>query len=148
MTRKVIAKRKKKHKSITALKKDLWKPFALYNKLVHSVDGRFCNCFTCDRVIEIGTSGCHLGHFISKAAYPVYYFDERAVRPQCYFCNVNLGGNELVFYKNLCDHIGQDEVDYMFENRFQKVKRTREYYEMEIPRYQELVKFQQQAIYA
>ena len=115
-----MAKRKQKTK--TQLKKDLWKVFSLHQKLVYSEDGQFCQCYTCDRTIEIGTSGCHGGHCLSKAAHSILYFDERAVRPQCYYCNINLGGNEYEFNERLKLEIGLNDWSDMYDSRFGEFK--------------------------
>ena len=87
-------------------KKRLWEQFALYIKILHSVDGENCNCFTCDKPLVIGTTNCQAGHCLSKADNPALYFDERSVRPQCYYCNINLGGNEYEFNERLKQQIG------------------------------------------
>ncbi len=118
----------KKPKTISKLKKDLWKLFSLYIKLARSEDGQYVACYTCDKPLEIGTSNCQGGHLFSKAAYPIYYFDERAVRPQCYYCNINLGGDELNFFNRLKEEIGEDVAQEMYDNRHEKVKRSREWY--------------------
>ena len=88
---------KRKTKGIAALKKDLWKHFALFIKLKYSSDGQYTECYTCGRSLEIGTSSCHAGHWLTKKGYPVHYFHENNVRPQCYHCNINLSGNTLSF---------------------------------------------------
>lgn len=129
-----------KKKGVAKLKKDLWKQFSLYTKLVYSHDGEYVNCYTCDKPMQIGTSNCHGGHCLSKSAFPILYFDERAVRPQCYYCNINLGGNEYEFNQNLKDEIGQDEWQSMYDGRHEKVKRYQEWYEDKIAYYKQAIK--------
>ena len=41
-------------------------------------------------------------------------YDMRNLRWQCYYCNINLGGNGAVFYKNLVEKEGQEYVDELF----------------------------------
>ena len=129
-----------KNKTIGKLKKELWKLFSLYIKLVYSHDGRYVSCYTCGCPLEIGTSGCHAGHCLSKSAYPVLYFEEMAVRPQCYRCNVNLGGNEYEFNQKLKDEIGHDSWQLMYDNRHEKVKHSREWYQEKIDYYNNAIK--------
>ena len=126
-------KKKKKQKSLGSLKKDLWKLVSYYQKLVYSEDGFYVPCYTCDRSLEIGTGNCHGGHCLSKAAYSTLYFDLRAIRPQCYYCNINLGGNEYEFNERLKLEIGEEDWQDMYDNRHQKVKRDRFWYMDQIP---------------
>lgn len=134
-TTKVKTKLKKKVKTLGALKKDLWGVFSLHQKLVHSVDGEWCNCYTCEKPIKIGSADCHGGHCMSKAANPAIYFDERAVRPQCYKCNVHFGGQHVEFCEQLKQEIGIESFREMYKNRKVIAKRTRDYYETQIEYY-------------
>ena len=126
-------------KKLSVLKKNLWKEFALHQKLVYSEDGEHCECYTCGKWMKIGTKDCQAGHCLSKAAYSILYFDERAVRPQCYYCNINLGGSEYVFNENLKQEIGLAAWTDMYENRHQKVKRDRIWYVDQIAYYKEAI---------
>jgi hypothetical protein len=129
-----IAKKKKKpakEKTKTAawLKTNkLWPVFSLHQKLVHSDDGAWCKCYTCDKPIEIGTANCQGGHCLSKAVYKNLYFDERAVRPQCYYCNINLGGMHYDFCEKLKQEIGLDAFNDMKLHGRDIVKRDAKWY--------------------
>lgn len=118
----------KKQKSAAALKKELWPIFSLHQKLVHSSDGKWCQCYTCEKPLEIGTTNCQGGHCLSKAVYKNLYFDERAVRPQCYYCNINLGGMHYDFCEKLKQEIGVDEFNAMKATGRDAVKRYRDWY--------------------
>lgn len=84
-----------KKKSLSQLKKDLWKVFSQY---IRQRDKNIC--FTCGRYAE--GSGYHAGHFIPKSVGGLeLYFNEENVRGQCYNCNINLGGNQYEFAKRL-----------------------------------------------
>lgn len=126
---------KRKPKGVAKLKKDLWKQFALWTKLKYSDDGRWCSCYTCGNPLEIGTSGCQAGHWLPKGGYSVHYFNPDNVRPQCYRCNVNLGGNAAVFERALREEIGEDLVEDMYHIRHAKVKRTITWYQEQIEHY-------------
>jgi hypothetical protein len=71
-------------------------------------------CFTCRKPIE--GSGCQLGHFIPNSvggASLRYNLDN--LRLQCYYCNINCGGQGAIFYRNLVEEKGQEFVDNLFK---------------------------------
>ena len=138
-------KAKPKMRKVSAIKSELWDLFSLHQKLVHSSDGKWCNCYTCDKPIEIGTIDCQGGHAFSKAANPALWFDERAVRPQCGRCNLAEEGNHYIFNERLKQEIGLAEWQHMYDNR--KTLRTGsrqvyldkiEYYKAEISKLKSL----------
>ncbi len=133
-------KTKAKTKKISKLKKSLWDLFSLHQKLVYSVDGLHCDCYTCGACLTIGTSNCQGGHCLSKAACSNIYFDERAVRPQCYRCNINFGGMHYEFNEKLKMEIGMEAWTDMYEKRLISVKRNWAWYEEQIEYYQQAVK--------
>ena len=118
----------KKPKTAAALKKELWQIFSLHQKLVHSEDGEWCQCYTCDKPIMIGSSDNHGGHCLSKAGNPNLYFDERAVRPQCLRCNVSHGGMHYEFNEKLKQEIGMEAWQDMYDNRKNLVKKNAVWY--------------------
>jgi hypothetical protein len=72
---------------------------------------------------------------MSKAANPNIYFDERAVRPQCYACNINYGGQHVEFCENLKQEIGIESFNEMYESRKLVPKRSRHWYAEQISYY-------------
>lgn len=142
VTKLILKKSKPKKQKTSAWLKinKLWPVFSLYQKLVHSVDGEWCNCYTCDKPIQIGTTNCQSGHCVSKAVYKNLYFDERAVRPQCYYCNINLGGMHYDFCLKLKDEIGLDSFSYMIKHGKDIVKRDAKWYLEQIKYYEDQVK--------
>lgn len=96
-------------KTIPQLQATLWDIFARWVKLNWSEDGAFCNCFTCNKTIEIGSRDCQAGHFIPRTYAPTK-FDERNVRPQCSYCNEHRHGAHVEFRENLINEIGLDQV--------------------------------------
>jgi hypothetical protein len=122
-----IRKRLRK-KGVSALKKILWKDFALWVKLNWSSDGKNVNCFTCEKPMFIGDPACQGGHWLSKAAYSVHYFNENNVRPQCASCNLFYQGEGEAFRRALELEIGSDAVNEIYETRFDKWKPTRDWY--------------------
>lgn len=133
----LTTKKRKKEKGIAQLKKDLWKLFALYVKKKASEDGEYVNCYTCNAVMKIGTSNCHAGHWLSKKGSSRHYFNEDNVRPQCYRCNINLGGNAPVFERRLKEEIGEEAVEAMYETRLVSIKRSRDWYLEKIEEYKQ-----------
>lgn len=78
-------------------------------------------CFTCDK--PISGSNKQLGHFIPNSiggALLRYNLDN--LRLQCYYCNINLGGNGSEFYRRLLKEKGQKHIDNLFELKGQATK--------------------------
>jgi len=114
-----------KQKTVGKLKKDLWKVFALYVKQRESKDGETCSCISCGSTLQIGTSNCQAGHYYPKGGFPGLYFEEDNVFPQCYRCNVNLGGNTQLYRENLITRIGIERVERLDSLRHQLKRYTR-----------------------
>lgn len=79
---------------------------------------RYSNvCYTCGKTGLEG-SNWHTGHVIPKAALGAFTkYDLRFLRPQCYHCNINLGGNGAVFIEKLRKVEGNAYVDEMLADR-------------------------------
>ena len=67
-----------------------------------------------------------------KGAYKNLYFDERAVRPQCYHCNINLGGMHYDFCEKLKQEIGVDSFNEMMRHGKDAIKRSAIWYQEQI----------------
>lgn len=117
--------KKAKKGTLTRAKQDCWDIFSLLIKLTYSRDGEHVHCYTCGKRIRIGTSDCQGCHFWPKGVYSGLYFYFNNVRPGCYYCNINLEGNRLIFAEKLIKEIGQDEFDKMASLRSVPVKRTK-----------------------
>ena len=97
-------------------------------------------CYTCDKSLENG-SQCHTGHFIPSAVGGVYLrYDLRNLRPQCYHCNINLGGNGSMYYRKMVEREGQEYVDGIFEDKKKLTKADWVFYQMKIEEYAEILK--------
>lgn len=95
-------------------------------------------CFTCGK--PAAGANRHLGHFIPRSAggnLLKYHLDN--LRWQCYYDNINLGGNGSEFYRKLVQEIGQQRVDALFELKTQTVKANRQFYLDKITEYKELL---------
>lgn len=125
---------KKKSTPEALLKKKLWE---LCKNIIREAYGN--ECYTCDATGLRG-SNWHTGHFIPSSICGAYLrYDLRNLRPQCYHCNINLGGNGGMFYRNLVEDIGQAEVDQLFEDKKIVVKADRFFYEDLIAKYTPLL---------
>jgi 5-methylcytosine-specific restriction endonuclease McrA len=90
-------------------------------------------CFTCNRPVE-GTN-MQTGHFIPKSVCGAYLkYDLRNLRLQCYNCNINLGGNGAIFYKNMVKKEGQEYVDKLFKDKQKSIKAL-DHYEKQLLEY-------------
>ena len=130
-------KKRLSKKGVAALKKLLWKDFALWVKLNWSKDGREVDCFTCGKTMYIGDPACQGGHWLSKAAYGVHYFNENNVRPQCASCNLFYQGEAESFRRALELEIGKEAVDELYESRHEKWKPDRGWYVDQIIHYRQ-----------
>lgn len=86
-------------------------------------------CFTCDKEVE--GSNRQLGHFIPNSvggALLRYNLDN--LRIQCYYDNINLGGNGSEFYRRLVKEKGQEYVENLFKLKGQTIKALDHYKEL------------------
>ena len=118
--------------TLARAKKDCWDAFSLLKKLESSKDGEWTNCYTCGKPIRIGTSDCQGGHLFPKKSYSGIWLNENNVRPQCYHCNCNLGGNGAIFADRMRAEVGDEEYERMKGKMHDEFKLTKkEYAELE-----------------
>lgn len=111
-----------KKPTISQIQKKLWIECRRIIKMLYG-----STCYTCGKSRLTG-SNRHTGHFLAKGACGAYLkYDLRNLRPQCYHCNINLGGNGAVFYKNLVSKHGQEYVDRLFKDK-QRIVKAYDYY--------------------
>lgn len=92
-------------KTISSLKKLLWKHFTRYIK---RRDNNIC-C-TCGRRYEGGAIGG--GHYIAKGACSLeYYYSEQNVHAQCTSCNLKLEGNRPAYRAFLLQRYGKKVLE-------------------------------------
>ena len=82
---------------------------------------------TCGWTGEI--SAMQAGHWIPKAQGSAIYFEETNIHPQCYRCNINLGGNGPEYYTFMLRTYGQEELDRLKALAKMTVKFTVEDYQ-------------------
>lgn len=112
---------KRKSKSeIRKIQEELWKECRRISLARYIKNGKHY-CFTCDK--EVDGSNRQLGHFIpSSVGGALLRYNLDNLRIQCYYCNINLGGNGSEFYRRLVAEKGEDHVNKLFELKKQSVK--------------------------
>jgi hypothetical protein len=100
--------KKPKKVSLSAAKKKAWAALSRWIRVKDSRVG-FCTCVTCGWTGEV--SSMQSGHWIPKAQGTAIYFEETNIHPQCYRCNINLGGNGPEYYSFMLRTYGQEEID-------------------------------------
>ncbi len=79
-------------------------------------------CYTCGKECE--GKGRHLGHFIPSSAGGIllkYNLDN--LRPQCYHCNINLGGNGSEYAVRLRQELGNRKFNNLYHKKYNKTDR-------------------------
>lgn len=133
-TKKRPSKAKPKKLKPSALKKKLWE---LCKVLTRARYGRVC--FTCGKT-GLDGANWHTGHFIPSGSCGAYLrYDLRNLRPQCYNCNINLGGNGAQYYRQMVKHEGEAYVEQLYRDKQKVVKADSIFYTNLIDRYQHLV---------
>ncbi len=99
----------KKKVSRTTQKKRLWDIVSRYIRLKYSDDNGYCSCVTCGATKHY--KQMQAGHFVPKKKGNAIYFIEENIHPQCYQCNINLGGYGAMYNKFMLDTYGQDKID-------------------------------------
>lgn len=134
----MIRKRKKKTDQ-QHLKEELWELCKkITRELYKNYDGTW-DCFTCGRLID-QPAKAQTGHFIPSSTCGAYLrFDLRNLRIQDYYCNINLGGNGAMFYKNMVEDVGQEEVDQLFKDKQIITQVNKEFYTTRIDEYEQVL---------
>lgn len=89
--------------SLSKLKKTLW---ALLAPAIRQAYGPLC--FTC------GGNGNQTGHMFAKGrAHAISAWHPDNLRPQCFYCNINMGGNGAEFARRYIDNYGPLAFEWM-----------------------------------
>lgn len=112
--------KKTKKRSITSLKRELWKYVSLY---VKQRDGY--RCFTCDKYVQGSNAQC--GHFVPSSLCNLEMrYDAEWLRTQCMACNIWKSGNYVTFRERLVVEKGEEAVRE-FEQRRHKIVKDFDY---------------------
>ena len=122
--------RKKGKSEISKIQRKLWE---LCKKYIRAKYGNVC--YTCDKQGLAG-SNWHTGHYLPKASLGAYLkYDPRVLRPQCYHCNINLGGAGADFHLRLIEREGKEYVDKIHADR-NKIVKALDHYKYMVEWYQ------------
>lgn len=109
--------RSKGVQTISKVQRELWE---LCKQIIRKKYGNIC--FTCGRG---NLEGCnwHTGHLFPKASLGAFLkYDLRVLRPQCYKCNINYGGNGAVFIENIRLRDGDNYISEIINDKNKTVK--------------------------
>lgn len=125
--------KKKSKQKISTIQNKIWE---LCKQITRITYGN--TCYTCGKT-QLSGKGWHTGHLIPKASLGAYLkYDLRLLRPQCYRCNIDLGGNGAVFIEKVRREDGDEYVDRILEDRKIEV-RAYEHYEKVLKEYTKLL---------
>lgn len=125
--------KKTSKQSISVVQRKLWE---LCKVIIRKKYGN--TCYTCNKTGLEG-SNWHTGHFLPKASCGAFLkYDLRNLRPQCYNCNINLGGNGAEFYRKMVNELGNDFVAKLFLEKKVSVK-AMDHYQKLIIEYSQLI---------
>lgn len=132
---KTLIKKARKHKTPEKkVKEELWE---LCKQIIRATYGN--TCYTCGKT-GLSGSGLHTGHFIPSGSCGAFLrYDLRNLRPQCYNCNMNLGGNGAEFYRNLVRNHGQAYVNRLFKDKNRIVKADILFYQQLVDNHREIL---------
>lgn len=100
--------------SKTKAKKRAYASFSIYKRTEWTIPG-FVPCYTCDKHLKLkGRPGerVMVGHWV-EGHKNATYVNEAYVRPQCYYCNIMLGGNQGEFRDRIRKELGNKKVDQL-----------------------------------
>lgn len=126
------------------LKNKAWDTFSLYIRTKYSDKDGNCTCVTCGNIKPI--KQMQAGHAVrGRGGYIL--FDERAVRPQCWWCNCKMAGryDDFMYYLvNVEKSMTPDEYNQIkIESKKEVVKRSKSDYEEIIAHYRALIDIEQ-----
>ena len=121
------AKKKKAAPSISKLKAKLWPLVSLYVRRSAAGSNGYVACVTCGGVYLVAQ--IHAGHFVPQARGNSVKYDLRNIHPQCFRCNINLGGNPSAYAVYMLDRYGEQVIRELERRAHDTVKYSRGDYE-------------------
>lgn len=101
-----------KQVSVGKAKKRAYLAFSIYLRTLWTLSG-YVPCYTCDKHCVLkGTAGerVTVGHWVEGHT-AITYINELFVRPQCFRCNMMMGGNQGEFRDRIRRELGDAKVD-------------------------------------
>lgn len=100
------------------------------------------SCYTCGAKNLVGCNW-HTGHLWPKGSlHALLKYDIRILRPQCYNCNMNLGGMGAVFYTKMLKEEGKSYMSKLEEDRLKDkniILKSFDHYTKLLKEYKEIV---------
>lgn len=114
---------KKSKQKISTIQNKLWE---LCKQITRKTYGNVC--YTCSKSGLVG-SDWHTGHLFPKQACGASMkYDLRILRPQCYNCNINLGGMGTMFGYKMRQELGDDAWEALVKDfHYSKLGKTKAY---------------------
>jgi hypothetical protein len=114
---------------LKTIKNKLWKLCAQLTRLKYGNE-----CYACGRK-NLSNKNWHTAHLIPRSTCGAYLkYDLRNLRPCCYNCNINLGGNGAEFMRKMIIREGQEYVDQIFREQKLETK-EKDLYPMLLEKY-------------
>ena len=96
-------------------------------------------CYACGKQGLEG-SNWHTGHLYPKAALSAYMkYDLRVLRPECYHCNINLGGNGAVYLEKMLEREGEEYLEQIRKDKMVLIRADEQFYLDKIAEYSEIL---------
>ena len=130
-------KNKKPLKTLSKLKKDLWKLVSIYVRVSEANGEGLVRCVTCGKWLH--WTKMQAGHFIDGRTNSILY-DLRGVHPQDIRCNIFLSGNKVEYTLYMQKRYGQEVVDELRQLRKTEKKYLRHELEDMIADFKERLK--------
>lgn len=101
-----------KKPKISTLKKKAWKLMSEYIRRKYADEFGMVECVSCaPPATRKYWKLQQAGHFVPRGRGNACYFLEENIHPQCFQCNINLGGNPAGYAKFIKDTYGADKID-------------------------------------
>lgn len=99
--------KKPKSTPISVIKHDLDVIYSLVVRMQPANEKGIVKCFCCSNRFE-HWSKIQNGHFLKRSTHPALIFNRINTKPQSYFCNIILKGNELQYLEAMKAEYGND----------------------------------------
>jgi len=130
-----------KQVSVSKAKKRAWNAFSISLRTAWTLSG-YVECFTCGKHCSLtGKPGERImvGHWVEGHS-AITYINQDYVRPQCFRCNMMLGGNQGEFRDRIRKELGDKEVDRLLALSKTTLKITAPEYLQKEAYYKEVLK--------
>lgn len=126
-------------KSLPDIKKELGMKFRKKIRLRDARCNGWANCCSCGKAIQYGTGNYQAGHYIPVGVSSYLAYNNRNCHAQCNSCNSFKRGNPLEYRKFMNETYGEEIEREMWNNRKNRVVRSREWYAERIKKEEYLI---------